>query len=332
MMDNLPPAPPVQVPAGHATARRHGGHAHAGGEGHGFSGEPAQSRLHIREHILREVEAMALFATESGIGVPESIMLALDRACDEAAPGATQPPQAAAESGGQFSRLAEVHLALTRLVAPARPGTLVLLIDQKRNHVFWNRFGAVPLVREMLGLAVVSLIVMLGIALSPQVNERNMTKTLLTLQGVPLLVNELFLVSAAAVGASLTNLKRLDTYISACTYDPRYESSYWTRLVMGLISGVILSQLIYGAFLTPSGNAAATNGSPDVLTSLGQPILALVGGFSADLVYGILTHFISVIGNLFGGPAPAKAAAAIDPGAPRAVLMPPGPPPVLPHP
>jgi hypothetical protein len=32
-------------------------------------------------------------------------------------------------------------------------------------------------------------------------------------------------------------------------YDPKLQSTYWTRWVMGLISGMILSQLVYDLIL-----------------------------------------------------------------------------------
>ena len=67
---------------------------------------------------------------------------------------------------------------------------------------------------------------------------------------------------------------------------------------MGLISGIILSQFIStGALNNAAGNKDALNVS--------EPLLALLGGFSGELVHNILAHFIMVISNLFGGRAPA---------------------------
>jgi hypothetical protein len=300
----------------------------------------ALTRQLVHNRMVREVEAMLLFAMGSGIGVPPEIIVTLDRAAsdgtEDKAPNRAQsvlraaavnaeqttpsadgaPPGAGSaaallpgptEAPDPMSLLAEIHLQLTKLVAPARPATLLLLSEQRREYPWLHSFGAVPLIRKMFALAVLSLMVMLGVALSNDVNLENMTKGLLTLQGLPLLVNEAFLVGAAAVGATLANLKRLDRYVSACTYDERYESSYWTRVVMGVISGVILSQLIYGAFISPS-KATTTSGTDSTFTEIGQPVLALLGGFSAELVHDILTHFISVLRNAFAGGGPPTAA------------------------
>jgi hypothetical protein len=153
--------------------------------------------------------------------------------------------------------------------------------------------------RTMLVIAVVSLAVLLGIALSESVNAGNVTKGLLNLGGYQLLQVEIFLASAAGIGASLANLKTLDRYISDCTYNERFDGSYWTRLVMGLISGIVLSQLIYGAFVSTASTAPGGSNN-EILVGLGQPVLALLGGFSAELVHHILTRFINSIRNLFG--------------------------------
>lgn len=296
----------------------------------------ALTRQRVHQRLMREIEAMLLFALRSGIGVPAEVVVELDRALSgsgggkaanqtRSAPGAatndaerlgwgrtpiagepptdaeptSSPTPASAEASDQISLLANVHRELTKLVAPARPGTLVMLRDEEAKYPVRHSFGAVPLVRKMLALASLSLMTMLGVALTQEVNGANMTKGLLGLQGYPLLVNEIFLVAAAAVGATLANLKRLDRYVSACTYDRRYESSYWTRMVMGVISGVILSQLIYGAI--SGSHTAAAGAGQNAFFDVGQPVLALLGGFSAELVHDVLMHFISVIRNAFGG-------------------------------
>jgi hypothetical protein len=182
----------------------------------------------------------------------------------------------------------------------------VLLADQRRRHPVLYTFGPVPQARLMLATAVCSLLLLLGVALSGNVNTENVSKGLLNLQGVRLIEVELFLVAASAVGATLANLKALNRYISDCTYDPRYDGSYWSRLVMGLISGVILSQVVFGALVGPDRGGADPSSAASALMGFGQPILAILGGFSAELVHDILTHLIAVIGNTLGIGKPAN--------------------------
>jgi hypothetical protein len=116
------------------------------------------------------------------------------------------------------------------------------------RHPVWCEFGPLPLVRQMLGLAMLSLVLLLWVSLCSVVNNVNVSKSRLELSGYPLLMIEAFLVSAASLGACFANLQRINTFISDGTYDPRVQSTYWTRWVMGVISGIVLSQIVYDFF------------------------------------------------------------------------------------
>lgn len=193
--------------------------------------EVAAARRRIEKILLREIEAMVLYALAAGLDVPPEALAGPQHSASDVPPlePATDP----------VVRLADLHQTLTKLIAPARGATLVLLAEQRHCHSVLHAFGPVAQVRWMLAVAVGALLLLLGTALSGDVNPENVSKGLLNLQGIPLVVVETFLIAASAVGATLANLKRLNHYISDCNYDPRYDSSYWTRLVMGLISGVI---------------------------------------------------------------------------------------------
>jgi hypothetical protein len=135
------------------------------------------------------------------------------------------------------------------------------MADERERHPLWSALGPVPLVRQMLGVTLFSLVVLLVVSIDAAVNTENMTKSLLQLSGFPLLMVEGFLVSAASLGACFANLQRINTFISEGTYDPRFQSTYWTRWVMGVFPGVILSQLVYNSLLEHSaadpGSSAA---------------------------------------------------------------------------
>src|SRR5271165_6046092 len=109
------------------------------------------------------------------------------------------------------------------------------------KHPLRCEFGPLPLVRQMLGLALLSLVVLLGVSASAVINIQNMSRSLLELTGYPLLMVETFLVSAASLGGCFANLQRINIVVSNGTYDPRTQSTYWTRWVMGVISGIVLS-------------------------------------------------------------------------------------------
>jgi hypothetical protein len=186
--------------------------------------------------------------------------------------------------------LSRAHMALAAIIAPATPEAILVISNERIKHPLMTGFGPVPIARQMLGLALVSLIVLLGVSLSPVVNEPNMSKNLLELSGVPLLMIEIFLLSAASLGSCFANLQRISRFVSNGTYDPKSQSTYWTRWVMGIISGIVLSQLVYDLFVpTPYG-------------VVGQPLLALLGGYSVDVVHSIINRIINAVSSVFQGP------------------------------
>jgi hypothetical protein len=136
----------------------------------------------------------------------------------------------------------------------------------------------------MLGLAILSLFMLLGIPLSEEVSPVNMSKTMLELAGYSLFIKEAYLFSAASLGSCFQNLQRINVVISNGTYDPKFQSTYWTRWAMGVISGIIIAQLIF-VFLMHTSTTGAT-----LPATIGQPLLALLGGYSVDLVHGFRAH------------------------------------------
>lgn len=64
------------------------------------------------------------------------------------------------------------------------------------------------------------------------------------LQGTDLLYVQAILLAASAIGASFAGLFKANSFVTQGVYDPKHESSYWVRFVVGLISGITLTQLI----------------------------------------------------------------------------------------
>jgi hypothetical protein len=278
-------------------------------------GEVAGIGVRVRQRLwkqmARECEAMAQLALSTGRTIPVEVVERLDQALS-----APDAPAAAATPGrrnidhtprdeatvgtapvAEISPLASLsmaHAMLAQIIAPATPEAVVLLADERATHPFWYALGSLPIARQMLSLAILSLFALLGIVLSGEINVANMGKTMLELTGYPLFLKEAWLVSAASLGSCFQNLHRLNAVIADSTYDPKFQSTYWTRWVMGVISGIILAQLIYVFLLK-----APTTGASALPATIGQPILALFGGYSVDLVHGILSHTIDTVASFF---------------------------------
>ena len=68
-----------------------------------------------------------------------------------------------------------------------------------------------------------------------------------------------------------------------------------------LIAGLFISELLYATLFNLQGEAG-DNGSTTV-ADLGKPALALLGGFSANMVYKMLQRIVESIESLFKGDA-----------------------------
>ncbi len=245
------------------------------------------SRRRIRERLLRECEAMIQHTLGTGAEIPTELFSRYDAYLDGETNSA---PESLAE-------LAAVHVELSKLIAPATPAAVLLIQEEGEQHPFWSSLGPVPIVRHFLLLGGLSLLALLAVSLSSAVNTENLHKSLLEISGYNLLVTELFLLAAASLGSCFANLQTLRAFIMAGTYDPKHQSSYWSRWVMGVIAGILLSQVIYNVLVTAGGDGQASWMS----SALSEPTLALLGGYSADLVQSTLNRIIAAIDMLLGG-------------------------------
>ena len=190
----------------------------------------------------------------------------------------------------------EVHGMLASTIAPASPST-VLLLEQTRQSP-WAFLGPVPLVRRMMFVTLVCLTGFLGLFISPDVDATSINGNILSYEPLPFLLNELFIVSAAALGASFYALFEAYKYISSASYDPKYDSIYWIRFVLGVVSGVILAQFIFVGDIPKD----TTNfGGMDIITY--KPLLAFLGGFSARVVHKILNSLVDSVETFISGSA-----------------------------
>jgi hypothetical protein len=236
---------------------------------------------------------MASYALASGHQVPVAVVQILQDSQLASNPRSVAIIDVAA--------LSWAHGELTRLVAPAAPRAVLLLAEQPSSRGRWSIFGPIRLVRYLLGVALISVLGVLLIGASDQVSPT--TASVLSLTGVPSILNSLFLLSAASVGAAFSGLFRINLYIAATTYDPKHDASYWVQYGLGVIAGVLLATLV---------PVAEATGTP-----ITRPVLALVGGFSASLLYRIMDRLSRSIESMVSGPpGAADAHAATYPGLP----------------
>lgn len=241
----------------------------------------------LRQGMQRECEAMLQHALDKGKKIPPETAERAGRAIAAAPPGG----EAAA-----FVELAALHNALASLVAPASGRTLVLLEGERRSHPLLYVFGPVRLVRQMLAFAVAALLTASLLSALRTVDVANVAVGWFQLSGLDAISVLGFLLSVAAMGAAFSNLSTINHYIEQANYDPIFEGSYWVRIVLGLISGVVLGEILFDLLLKSSANET------QALTPAGERVvLAFLGGFATAPVQRLLTNLSDAIGTLLQG-------------------------------
>lgn len=248
-------------------------------------------KIGLVEQLYRESRAMAEYAFTNGLKVPAAAVTVLER---------LQIPGIALEKGGQprdtadIEALVGVHTTLSRLVSPAKPRTIVLLDKEKSTGGALRFLGPVSLIRQLMLAALICLVLFIGLTLSKSVDSAG--GNILKSSGIPLLLNLLFYLSAAGLGASFAALYKANHYITNGTFDPTYHASYWIRFFLGLIAGLLLSVLISDKVFN---NSQLHQGllEPGIV----RPLLAILGGFSADVAYTVLSRLVETVESLFQG-------------------------------
>lgn len=166
-------------------------------------------------------------------------------------------------------QLMAAHSALSRIIAPATPLSLAATEPTERLGYLGNP----PLIMWMILIAIASAVgflftsVVYGTANTGAAGQK---------------WNWCF---AAALGAVFYVLFTALNYVKDRTFDPRYNSIYVIRFVLGVLAGLILA-IILG---TPLFSKNTT------ISSLGPAVIALIGGFSTEAVYQVLQRFVDLL-------------------------------------
>ena len=160
---------------------------------------------------------------------------------------------------GDASQLVELHSALAKAVAPATPGSLAATTPASG----WFGFLRRPAVIGWMVLAAVFCAIGFVVAIDQKWST-------------------LSWVTGAGLGAAFYGLFTAHDYVKQRTFDPRYNSVYMIRFVLGVIAGIILANL-------PIFDKNET------LRSLGKGVIALLGGFSAEAVNQVLQRLVDIL-------------------------------------
>ena len=218
----------------------------------------------LLEEVRRQTEVMGRYALETGLEFP----------------GEGERLWGKMEGEITLEELTRLHRILAQRVAPATPLTL----EATRGGSLSGRIREVAILKRLSAICLVALglfllcLLLRSLLLPPWC------------RGVREVV-PLFL--AALLGSSFSALFTANRYVVARTFDPRYETTYWSRLWLGVVAGTLLALFV-------KGGAAAGEDSA-VLQGIGPLAAALLGGYSAEAVDRVLRRLAETLVVLVRG-------------------------------
>jgi hypothetical protein len=179
--------------------------------------------------------------------------------------------------------LTQVHKELTEIVSPATPRSIFEVYQEGVPPERRSWPNSKKLFFWLLGLAVVSLVVYIGLVSHLDKIKNN------------ILCQHLLMVVSASLGASLYSLFSLHQHIRDMTFDSKYIIKYITRFTLGVIAGYVLAAF----FADQVGKDGASAFGEKFKISYTS--IALLGGYSAEAVNKILKRFVEMIVTMVQG-------------------------------
>jgi hypothetical protein len=169
--------------------------------------------------------------------------------------------------------LMSAHAALSKIIAPATP---LSLQETESAPGLYGSLSRPPLIKWMIFLALISAV---GFVVSGIVFGASNTSSI---------AEKLNWCFAASLGAAFYVLFTALNYVKDRTFDPRYNSVYIIRFVLGVLAGLILA-IVLGTSLSSS---STTSTATKILV---PAVVALLGGFSTEAVYQILQRLVDML-------------------------------------
>lgn len=244
----------------------------------------------LRKQIYLESKSMAKYAMAKGKSVPVSAIMSIEAFEDHSLDGSGINNSPQIQRDLDITPLVETHDFLARLIEPAAPQTILLLDQEQKTGSILKFLGPVTLVRELMLVALLSLFFFIALLSSPFIDAEKLADNVLEAHGIEQLARLVFYIGAAGLGASFAALYKANEYITIGTFDPSHQASYWISLSLGIIAGLLLAVLISEDSLQSGGML-----SKGVI----RPLLAILGGFSSDLLYAFLIRMVETFKSLF---------------------------------
>ena len=136
--------------------------------------------------------------------------------------------------------LINAHNLLCKNVAPATPKSIIYSRQLRNNAKQKPMFSKLPLVRNLILLSVFFLIAFIATGLSKEVNNDSLDLGIMNNNGLPLLLNIVYLASVSGLGVLFYLLKNVSSSVKSSTLVPEESISYIAQIILGIISGLVL--------------------------------------------------------------------------------------------
>ncbi|WP_428742691.1 hypothetical protein [Tenacibaculum sp.] len=184
--------------------------------------------------------------------------------------------------------LINAHNLLVKNIAPATPKSIEYTKTLRSEGNGKSIFNKLPIVRNLIFLTLFFLVLFIGTALSPDVNNSSLDKGLMDNSGLPLLLNLTFLASIAGLGVVFHLLKKVSDSIKESTMVSEECISYIAHIILGIVAGLIMSEII-----------SVYTSTPENIDLFNKGALALIGGFSSEAIFSILQGIIDRLKSVF---------------------------------
>ncbi|MEM9547233.1 MAG: hypothetical protein AAGA77_14735 [Bacteroidota bacterium] len=221
------------------------------------------------EALKDEIGLMLNYAVNSGKEIPNTLVLS---------------------ETATSSEILDSYNAIRKVIAPVTVESIRYINSQmilKGKSKNWYR---IPIFSKCVIIAAISLVTLILISISGDVNEANQAKGLLNSSGLILFKNLIFICAASLLGVMFYLLKSFADKIKNYTLLPANAIELNASIIIGVISGFVISELFTYSF----DNVGNDNIEFHKMT------LALLGGFSSDAIFSGLQGIVNKFKNLVG--------------------------------
>lgn len=222
----------------------------------------------LKDAITHEINQMMAFAIHNGKTINTDIIPLIQK-----------------ES---FDNLIHAHNMLCVNVAPATPKSINYIFELNETDKEKSLITKLPLVRNLIIMAVIFLLAFILTGQSSQVNNASLDLGVMQNQGLSLVLNLGYLAAISGLGVVFYLLKDITTSVKNGTLIPEDSIYYVALIVLGIISGLVVSEIL-NVYISDA----------DKIDLFNKSVLALIGGFSTDAIFSVLQGIINKIKGLF---------------------------------